>query len=167
MPEWLERSRHAAERTAVLTEVDRRIKADLNGSVQWLRDLFFQPETETILRRELAGRIGRTRHKQLFNLVLGHFLLAGEPDRIALIMALGEFAEPTTVSPLIERWGEADLQERLAIMKALESMAIPQVLEFFSQIFNGERPIPGNPDAEQVRLLRQAAGDALSRHLTF
>lgn len=167
MPEWLEQARHASERHAVLTEIDRRIKQDLNGSVLWLRDLFFQAETETLLRRDLALRIGRSRHKQLFNLVLGHFLLGGEPDRIALAMALGEFAEPTTVPPLIERWTEADLQERLAIMKALENMPIPQTLEFFSQVFNGERVIPGDPDAEQIRLIRKAAGDALSRHITF
>jgi HEAT repeat protein len=165
MPEWLERSRHAEARAAVLAEVDRRIKADLKGALLWLRDLFFSAETDVITRREIAARIGRTRHTQLFNLVFGHYLLGGEPERVALVVALGEFAQPTTVPALVERWNEADYQERLAILAALERVAIPQALEFFSQLFNGERDIPG-ADPTQVRALRKQAGDALSRHLT-
>ena len=167
MPEWLERARHASDREAVLDEVERRIRVDLLGNVLWLRDLFFQPETDLLLRRDMALRIGRTRHPQLFNLVLGHFLLSGEPDRLALIAALGEFANAGTAPALIERWEEADFHERLALMKAMERLSIPQTLEFFSQVFNGERAIPGDPDPEQVRLIRKAAGDALSRHMSL
>jgi hypothetical protein len=165
MPEWLERSRHPEDREAVLAEVDRRIKADLKGALLWLRDLFFQAETDVITRREIAGRIGRTRHSQLFNLVFGHFLLGGEPERVALVIALGEFAQPTTVPALVERWDEADFQERQAILTAMENVPIPQSLEFFSQLFNAERDIPG-ADPTQARTLRKQAGDALSRHLT-
>lgn len=165
MPEWLERSRHADEREAVLAEIDRRLKADLKGSVLWLRDLFFQPETDVVTRREIAGRLGRTRHPQLFNLVFGHFLLGGDPERIALVIALGEFAQATTVPALIERWDEADYQERQHILTAMEKVPIPQSLEFLSDLFNGEREIPG-ADGVQAKALRKQAGDALSRHLT-
>jgi HEAT repeat protein len=165
MPEWLERSRHAGDREAVLAEIDRRIKADLKGSLLWLRDLFFQPETDVITRREIALRMGRTRHSQLFNLVFGHFLLGGDPERVALVIALGEFSQPTTVPALIERWDDADYQERQTILDAMEKVPIPQSLEFFSELFNGERDIPG-ADPTQVKALRKQAGDALSRHLT-
>jgi HEAT repeat protein len=165
MPEWLDRSRQAEAREAVLTEVDRRIKTDLKGALLWLRDLFFQSETDVVTRRELAVRIGRTRHSQLFNLVFGHFLLGGDPERLALVIAIGEFAQPTTVPALIERWDEADYQERQAILTALENVPIPQTLEFYSQLFNAEREIPA-ADPTQVRALRKQAGDALSKHLT-
>lgn len=165
MLDQLQRARDAQQAAALAAEFDAWLRRSRQEAVTALRDVFFQPETAHAVRLSLAPLVARTQDRQLYNLVLGHFMLKGSLDPVALIQALGHFADPASVPALTSGYGEATWEERAAIVEALSRIPSPETIDFFNQVFHGSLSLSGVPDAVWEARVRRRVGEALSRFL--
>lgn len=155
----------AEKKDEVLEKLKQLFLEDREIAINILTEIFFSPDTDTSIRREIAHLIGNTKSPQLFNMVLSHFILKTFNDSVFLIRALGAFKNPKSIRALIDFYSEADWEAREEIINALSYVPVPGTFEFFSQIFNDEIELKGEIDLAFQQKLKQKASAALSKQI--
>lgn len=165
MLDWLDRARDPAQADVLTQAVEAEWRRNRQEGLQLLKALYFQPETASATRRSLGRLMAQSQDRQLFNLVLGHYMLKGSLDPLTLVATLGDFADPSAVPALTSAWADADWPERAAIVDALSHMPAPETIDFFNQVFHGTLEHSGTPDPLWEAKIKRRVGVALSRFL--
>jgi hypothetical protein len=160
----IQATRDGNQKKDVMDAINYLVAKNIEEAFPILKDIFFHPLTNHIIRMEVGKIIASTKSAQIYNLLVSHLILKNFSDISAVVYTLGEFKNPDSYETLYREFTTSNFDTQMEIVVAIGKIQSVHALEFFSKVFNGEL-MPPNLTHEQMQKIKQKAGNALQQQM--